>query len=122
MMKIAAATEDRRTLSSHFGRAPFYLVFSLEDGQVVAVTERSKPFHGQHHNHSNADHNRLHEDMFAPLADCQVLMVGGMGDPAYQKALSNSLEVILIGGEITQAVQAYLRGEAVSDPSRVHHH
>ena len=129
MLKIAAVTEDNQVLSSHFGRAPFYRVFSVENGTVVAEEERAKPHHGEHqHEHSHAldhhseHHHHDHADMFAPVGDCQVLLCGGMGAPAFQKAQAVGLDVILTGGEIKAAVEAYLKGEVESDLRRIHMH
>jgi predicted Fe-Mo cluster-binding NifX family protein len=122
--KIAAVTEDNQKLSSHFGMAPAYRVFTVEDGQVLSEETRSKPHH-EHHpqgNHEGHAGGHGHEDMFAPIADCKVLLCGGMGTPAYQKALSAGLEVVLTGGEIQAAVQAYLNGQTASDLRRVHQH
>jgi predicted Fe-Mo cluster-binding NifX family protein len=124
--KIAAVTEDGEKLSSHFGRASFYHVFSIENGRVVAREQVAKPYHGEHagheHFHESSHHEHGHEDMFAPIQDCRVLLVGGMGGPAYQKALTTGLEVVLIGGQIEEALQAYLNGEARSDLRRIHVH
>lgn len=36
-VKIAAVSEDGVTISQHFGRAPFYVVVTVEEGKVVAV-------------------------------------------------------------------------------------
>ncbi len=123
MQKIAVVTENGRQISSHFGMAPAYRVYSIEDGKVVAEEERAKPHHTHHpdHNSGQAQHG-LHEDMFAPIGDCQVLICGGMGTPAYQKALAAGLEVVLTGGEMRTAVDAYLLGQVNSDPRRVHQH
>ena len=32
-MKIAFITDDEKTISQHFGRAPYYLVITVEDGK-----------------------------------------------------------------------------------------
>ena len=123
MIKIAAATENGETLSSHFGRAPQYLVYSVEAGEISSVDTRQKPHHGEHAAHDHGQphaHDHDHGDMFAPIQDCQVLLVGGMGQPAYQKALTAGLEVVLTGGAIEATVQAYLNGELASDLRRVH--
>lgn len=124
MVKIAAVTENHQKLSSHFGRAPYYEVFTVENGSIVAQEERTKPYHGRHaeHDHDSHGHDHGHADMFAPIQDCQVLLCGGMGGPAYQKALSAGLEVVLTGGEIRSALQAYLNGEITSDMRRLHRH
>ncbi len=120
MKRIAAVTENGLLLSSHFGRAPYFKVFSVEEGQILGEETRLKPFHGQHSH--DEPHAHLHDDMFAPIADCQVLLCGGMGLPAYEKAQAAGLEVLLTGGEIPTAVQAYLDGKIVSDLRRIHQH
>jgi predicted Fe-Mo cluster-binding NifX family protein len=60
--------------------------------------------------------------MLASMADCQVLLCGGMGSPAYQKALSAGLEVVLVGGQMRDAVERYLKGDLTSDLRRIHMH
>ncbi len=117
--KIAAVTEDGRTLSSHFGMAPEYLVFSVDGERILTEEQRHKSHHQRHPDHQGS---HGHADMFAPIADCQVLLCGGMGTPAYQKALHAGLEVVLTGGEIRTALQAYLEGRLSSDMRRVHQH
>jgi predicted Fe-Mo cluster-binding NifX family protein len=34
-MKIAAITDDGRTISQHFGRASHYMVVTIEDGKIT---------------------------------------------------------------------------------------
>jgi len=122
-MKIAIVTEDGNNISSHFGMAPIYRVFTVEGGSVVSDETRSKPHHQRHPDHSHGGHSAHgHADMFAPVRDCQVLLCGGMGSPAYQKAQAAGLEVVLVGGEIQAAVQSYLAGGITSDPRRIHRH
>jgi predicted Fe-Mo cluster-binding NifX family protein len=120
-VKIAAATEDQRNITSHFGRAPLYRVLTLDGSRIIDDEVREKAYHDQqepgHHIHDN-----LHADMFAPITDCQVLLCGGMGVPAFEKAQSAGLQVILAGGEIETAVQSYLNGQLTSDLRRIHHH
>ncbi len=126
-MKIAVVTqEDGEQISSHFGMAPRVRVYQVEDGVVVASELREKPHHAQHHHHDHhagASHNGhgLGAQMIAALQDCQVLICGGMGQPAYQRAREAGLEVVLAGGRAVDAVQAYLGGELESDPRRIHH-
>jgi predicted Fe-Mo cluster-binding NifX family protein len=124
MVKIAAVTENHHKLSSHFGRAPFYHVFEVENGTILTEEKRSKPYHGQQgeHDHQGHHHAHGHADLFAPIQDCRVLLCGGMGGPAYQKALAAGLEVVLTAGEIQSVLQAYLNGEVVSDMRRIHRH
>ncbi len=61
--------------------------------------------------------------MFAPIADCQVLIAGGMGQPAYDHAISAGLEVVMTGEKsISAALEAYRNGLLMSDPRRIHRH
>ncbi len=46
-MKIAAVSEDGVTISQHFGRAPFYVVVTVEDGKIIAHEKRDKMGHAQ---------------------------------------------------------------------------
>lgn len=118
-MKIAFVTEDGVRISNHFGQAPYYLVFSVENGQVQSQERREKTNHNEQDHHHNHGHN--HESMFAPIADCQVMVAGGLGTPAYATAQSAGLDIILTGGEIQTALQNYLNSTLKSNPRRVHH-
>jgi predicted Fe-Mo cluster-binding NifX family protein len=60
--------------------------------------------------------------MFEVIADCHVLLAGGMGVPAWEKARSAGLQVILTGGKIEDALKAYANGALTSDERRLHQH
>lgn len=47
-MKIAAVTENGKTISAHFGKAQHFLVLTIEDGQIVSQELRDKTKCGQH--------------------------------------------------------------------------
>ena len=46
-MKIAVITDDGKTISQHFGRAPYYLVLTIEEGKIVSREMRDKMGHNQ---------------------------------------------------------------------------
>lgn len=124
-LKIAVPSEDGVTVSHHFGMAPLYRVFQIENGKIVGEEGREKPHHTQHPVHDHAEGHgehagQTHTDMFAPIRDCQVLICGGMGSPAYTKAVETGLEVVLAAGDIRPTVEAFLKGELRSDLRRVH--
>lgn len=141
MKKIAFITEDGERLSSHFGTAPYYHIFAIEDGKVTGKEIREKPgqtHHGHHdhdqdHGHHNHDHDHHHEHggkgrqghgkrKLELISDCQILVAGGMGVRAYQHAIDQGLEVIMSGGRIEDALALYLKGELNSDMRRIHKH
>lgn len=138
-MKIAVVTDDQITISRHFGRAHYYLVFTVEDGQVVQQELRAKLGHDQfqqeeHHEHDhehdpNHEHGHgygqhsqdKHSRMMANIGDCQVLLCAGMGMGAHQSLQAIGVTPILTDySEIPQAVQAYLDGTLIDHRERLH--
>jgi predicted Fe-Mo cluster-binding NifX family protein len=136
-MKIAIVTDDGETISSHFGRAKYYQIITVEDGQIVDEERIEKPHHtGEHHDHDHQHEHDLvqigeHEQhsggghspgKFKLIADCKVLLCGGMGEPAYNRAVQKGHQVFLTGGKIQPAVESYLSGKLESDLRRIHKH
>jgi predicted Fe-Mo cluster-binding NifX family protein len=132
-MKIAAITEDGATVSQHFGRAPYYLVLTVEDGKVVSKERRDKAGHhtfaaGQHpdtatgerHGYDAGAQSR-HATMAQTIDDCQVLIAGGMGWGAYESLKSRGIETIVTDVEnIEEAVKLYLDGKLSNLMERLH--
>src|SRR5512139_730900 len=108
-MKIAAVTEDGATLSQHFGRAPYYQVFTVENGKVVSREQRKKAGHhtggtpGCHQDQSchdgkhgmDAASQDKHSGMLANILDSQVLIAGGMGYGAFASLENSGIEPII---------------------------
>jgi predicted Fe-Mo cluster-binding NifX family protein len=131
-MKIAAITDDGKTISQHFGRAPYYLVVTLENGEIVNRELRNKLGHarfadqphsreipGQPHGMDAASHNK-HVQMAEAIADCEALLCRGMGTGAYEsmKALNIRPVVTDLPG-IDEAVIAYAKGQIVDHTERL---
>lgn len=140
-MKIAVVTDNQTTISRHFGRAHYYQVFTVQDGQIVHQELRDKLGHDQfqheeHHDHDHDDdHEHSHEHghgygrhsqdkhsrMMANIGDCQVLLAGGMGLGARASLQAIGVKPILTNvREIDAAVQAYLAGELEDQPKLLH--
>jgi predicted Fe-Mo cluster-binding NifX family protein len=142
-MKIACITEDGQTISQHFGRAPYYLVLTIENDAIVHkemhdklghqhfAAEESVPSapgsavqaqveHGPRHGTDPASQNR-HTSMAQAIADCQVLLCRGMGYGAYQSMQQLGITpVVTDEEEIEAAVKAYLQGNLKDHPERLH--
>ena len=135
-MKIAAVSEDGVTISRHFGRAPFYVVVTVEDGKVVARETRDKMGHAQFavephpeegtrsdprgHGFDPAAQSR-HTRMAAAIADCDVLLARGMGAGAYQSMEQAKIRPILTDiPTIDDAVQAVVNGQIVDHQEKLH--
>jgi len=132
-MKIAAITEDGTSISQHFGRAPLYLVVTVEDGKIVSKETRNKTGHhsfaahqhpetapGERHGYDTGAQSR-HVSMAEAIADCQVLISGGMGWGAYDSMRSRNIETLVTDvGSIDEAVKLYLAGKLPNLMERLH--
>ena len=132
-MKIAAITDDGRTISQHFGRAPYYLVATVENGAIVNREMRDKLGHahfanepheddqpGQPHGFGPVAQNR-HVQMAEAIADCQALLCGGMGAGAYQSMVERGIKPVVTEiASIDEAVTAYVEGKIVDRTDRLH--
>lgn len=129
-IKIAAVTDDGQTISQHFGRAKYYAVLTIENGQIVAREQREKMGHahfaGEHHEGEEADprghgfalaEQDRHFRMADAIRDCQFLLARGMGAGAYY-----SMEQVGICPVITEiaSIDEAAQGVIVDHKEKLH--
>jgi predicted Fe-Mo cluster-binding NifX family protein len=144
-MKIAAVTDDGKTISAHFGRARAYVVVTVEDGKATERDLRSKVGHHDfvHEPHEHGEHGHDHEHehghehgrghgwgaeaegrharMFAAIADCDVLLARGMGQGAYAGLQQAGIRpVVTTVEDVDVAVRSYLDGSLEDHPEKLH--
>lgn len=135
-MKIAAVSEDGVTISQHFGRAPFYVVVTVEDGKIVARERRDKLGHAQfagepHDSEAHGSDSRghgfdpaaqsRHARMAAAIADCDVLLARGMGAGAYYSMEQAGIRPVITDiVEVDEAVKAVISGQIIDHTERLH--
>jgi predicted Fe-Mo cluster-binding NifX family protein len=132
-MKIAAVSEDGITISQHFGRAPFYIVVTVENNTLVAHDKRDKMGHAHFAGETHAEGEdprghgfdptaqSRHANMAAAIADCQVLLARGMGAGAYESMKQAGIQPVVTDIEnIDQAVKAYLMGALIDHTEKLH--
>jgi predicted Fe-Mo cluster-binding NifX family protein len=134
-MKIAAVSEDGLTISQHFGRAPFYVVVTVENGKIVDREKRDKlghnQFGGETHDESHGADPRDHG--FAPaeqdrhfrmaeaIRDCQVLLARGMGSGAYYSMEQVGIRPVITDvANIDEAALAYIAGKLTDHIEKLH--
>jgi predicted Fe-Mo cluster-binding NifX family protein len=132
-MKIAVVSDDGTTISQHFGRAPLYVVVTVEDGKIVSREMRAKAGHhtfaahpspdlapGARHGYDAGSQVR-HSSMAEIISDCQALLVGGMGWGAYESMQSYNIEPVVTDvNSIDEAVQLYIDGKLTNLMERLH--
>ena len=133
-MKIAIITDDGKTISQHFGRANYYAVVTIENGQIVQREMRDKLSHkhfaGEERGHSHqaetrhgfdaASQNR-HAQMSESIADCEALLCRGMGAGAYESMKARGIRPIVTEVEaIDEAALAFSRGELLDHIEKLH--
>ena len=127
---IAVATDDGKTVSSHFGRAQFYEVLQFSDGKVAKRERREKAGHhsfaaseGGHDHHDEGAHDHKHQTMVSPILDCQVVVVRGMGQGAVDHLRRANLLPVLTGlHTIDEVINAVGSGSLEHDDQRIHQH
>lgn len=132
-MKIAAITDDGKTISRHFGRAPYYLVLTIEEGKVVNREMRDKMGHNQFANQSHSEESNdaghgmdaashdKHISMAEAIADCKVLLCGGMGMGAYESMRRLNIQPVVTDRlAIDDAVQDFLDGKLIDHTELLH--
>ena len=130
-MKIAVVSDDTQTISAHFGRAQYYLIYTIDDGKIVEHEIRTKPGHKhvdgeQHEQHSEphdaASHSEArHSNMMDVIMDCDVVLTRGMGKGAYDGLKLRCIQSIITDiHEVQAAVDAYLGGNLINHLELLH--
>jgi predicted Fe-Mo cluster-binding NifX family protein len=132
-MKIAAITDDGKTISLHFGRAQHYLVATVENGQIVSREMRDKMGHaqfqtegheheevGEQHGYGPAADNR-HGRMAESITDCEAVLCRGMGMGAYENMRSRNIRPVVTDiANIEEAILAYANGQIIDHIEKLH--
>jgi len=133
-MKIAIITDDGKTISQHFGRANFYAVLTIENGQITQREMREKLSHkhfaneehdhthkaGELHGFDSASQTR-HGQMSETIKDCEALICRGMGAGAYENMKERGIRPIITDiPAVDDAAIAYAAGEIVDHIEKLH--
>jgi predicted Fe-Mo cluster-binding NifX family protein len=129
MMKIAVVSDDGKTISQHFGRAMYYVVFDVQDGVIKGSELRSKTAHhteGDSHHHDEGGHvgpeaDAKHSSMLSSITDCEVLVARGMGMGAFDAIRAAGIKPYITDlDHADDAVNAYISGKLDTHVERLH--
>lgn len=134
-MKVAIATDDNRTVSPHFGRAQYYLVYEIQDGKILGKETRPKSSHSHHEivelhpeerspaeqSHDAASEGSIHDKMLSNVRDCEAIIARGMGAGMYLSIRQLGIKPYITSTAIADdAIQAYINGTLDNLLDRLH--
>ena len=138
-MKVAVVTDDNKTISPHFGRAIYYLVYEIDgEGKIIGKETRPKSSHnhqevvGLHrvsgvnagpvsHHEGASSEALLHDKMLSNVRDCEALISRGMGAGMYGSIRHLGIKPFVTSlGIADDAVQAYIKGALDNHAERLH--
>ncbi len=116
-MKIAVPSVDGKTISEHFGRSSWFIVFDAEDGKVLGREMRSNTFTPHALGECNGD--KVHQEgrhshavVVSALSDCSYVLCRGIGWRAVQDLKSKGIEAFVLDRDYLphDAVALFLEG------------
>jgi predicted Fe-Mo cluster-binding NifX family protein len=117
-VKIAVASNNGETVAQHFGRVRRFVVLTIADGRVTGreIREATGP-----HGSDRAEHGGGCEQAIAAIADCDAVVVGGMGRGAYLHCRDAGVEAVLTDARrVDEAAERFVRGELPNLEDRLH--
>jgi len=119
-MQIAVASNNGETVGQHFGRVRSFVVFTIEGDAVVSRELRDNPKRRS----ASGGEEQGHADCFEAaeaVADCTVLIAGGMGKGAFDRFQAAGIEPVLTDvHRADEAALRYAKGDLPNVPDRVH--
>lgn len=114
-MKIAVASQNRKSITSHTGRCRKFWIYQIENDAIAAKELLELPKEQSFHDSSPLEPS--------PLDDVQVLIAGGMGTGLAQRLQQRKIQA-LITKETNpdQAVKDFLNGTLKTEPFEPHEH
>lgn len=117
-MKIAIASDDEKTISSHFGRARGFVVFDIEGNEIKGREYRLNTFSGHARGSEEEHESDHHKAILNALNDCKVVISKGMGKRIYDDLKSIGIEVYITDEtDVKRALELYINGKLVNKPN-----
>ena len=119
-MKIAIASDEGITISSHFGQTRGFVVFDIEGQEVKNREYRLNTFTGHARGLEGADHGiDRHGPIISALSDCKAVISHGMGRRIYDDLKGAGIEALVTDEtEVQKAIDLYINGALIDRPER----
>lgn len=119
-MKIVITSQNQRTVSGHAGRATRFVVFEVENGNVISKdlieVDKENTLHEFFHNPRVP--GKTH-----PVLDADVVITGSMGPGFVHHMDEFGIEAVMTDErELEDVVQKFLDGTLSRQQPSAHHH
>jgi len=119
-MKIAVTYQNGRTISGHAGRTNRFLIYTIENQNVLDKQElnldKEQTFH-------NISHDGVEPVPEHPLLHIVAIIAGNMGTGFFQKMKMNNIDAINTAEKDPDlAIEKLLEGKLEVKPLEEHHH
>lgn len=115
-MKVAIATDDKETISNHFGKAKGFMIFEIQKGKVI-----DKIFRENIGKNTGECGSCNHSAMINNLKDCTIVISYGMGQKIYNDLLDNKITPIVTEERtIEKALDQFLSNHLKNHLEKLH--
>ncbi len=115
--KVAFATDTGTEVNQHFGRLRGFVIVDVVDGHETSRFAVGRPINADRQNGQGNNHSALLD----PVADCDILVAGGMGLPMTEHVARQGIDLVLTSvSEISEALAQLIEGTLDHEANRAH--
>ena len=115
-MKIAIASDDKKTISHHFGKALGFVVFEIKNNKVI------KQEYKENIGKNNGECGSCdHQAMIDNIKDCEIVISYGMGQRIYDDLTKNKIKPIVTEEQnVESALEQFLKNDLRNITEKLH--
>lgn len=115
-MKIAVASDDKKTISHHFGKAKGFVVIELENKKIV-----SKEYRENIGKNKGECGSCDHSAMINNVKDCELVISYGMGQRIYDDLTKEGIKPIVTDEKtVDGAISRFLENNLENMTKKIH--
>lgn len=115
-MKIAIASDDKITISHHFGRAQGFSIFEIDKNKILSQEYRAN--NGKSNGNCGSCNHAM---MIDNIKDCQVVISYGMGKKIYNDLTSNNISAIVTEEKtVKEALEKFMKDDLKNRIDKLH--
>ena len=117
-MKIAVASDDGTTISTHFGKTRGFVVYEVDGREMTNRSYVENTFTGHARGLSGAGHVAdRHGPILEALKDCRAVIAHGMGRRIYDDLRAAGIEAFIVREtQADEALGLYLKNALADHP------